>query len=139
MSTHEDTLMSDINVAEDPPTPEPPFNTSPSSPIEDNRSPNVKSDTHETDDAMQGIETKKYLSSIPSKIMNPDTMDWLRASSDIKVSKKATAQVHLSDTQKLEKLRDFDNLDEKKPLKTWNNGGCKGCPQSYRPLAYFKS
>lgn len=119
MSTHEDTLTSDINVAEDPSTPEPPFNTSTSNPTEDNRSPKLKSHVYDTDDAMQGIETEKELNTTPSKnVMNPDNMDWLGSSPDMKVTKKAAEQAYSSHPQKLETVRDFDNLDEKKPLKT---------------------
>lgn len=110
--------MSDINVEEDPPTPELPLNTSTSSPIEDKRSPKEKSHVNETDIAMQGIVTEKGFDTTPSKkVMNPDTLDWLDSSPDIKLAKKATEQIYSSIPQKHKTIRDFNNADEKKLLK----------------------
>ena len=118
MSAQEDTLMSDINVIEDPQTPEPPGNTSTSSPIEGNRSSKQKGDVNDTESAMQGVVTEKGLNSTPfKKVVNPDTIDWLNSSSDVKVAKKATAQIYSTDTQKHEKICGVNNIDEKKPLK----------------------
>lgn len=109
MSTQEDTLMSDINVAEGPPTPEPHFNSSTSSPTEENRSPEQSSHINETDGAMQGVVTEKAV--------NPETMGWLNSSPDIKVAENANEQIYSSDSQKHKPMRDFDNVDENKPLK----------------------
>lgn len=118
MATQEDTLMSDINVVEDPSTPEPPFNTSASSPIAENRSPKQRSPINETDGAMQGVVTEKVLHAVPlEKAVNPDTMDWLNSSSDINVAKKAAEQKFSPDSQKHMSMRDIDNIDEHKPLK----------------------
>lgn len=104
MSAHEDTLMPDMNVVEDPPNPEPPFNISTSSPTGDNRSPKAKSLKYETDDAMQGVETEKGINTPPSKkaAMNPDTVDWLKFSPDVKEAKKTTEQDYLSHPRNVE-------------------------------------
>lgn len=118
MSTHEDMLMSDMNVVDDPPTPEPPFNTSASSPTEENRSPQPISPINENDGAMQGVVTEKVSYAIPSKkAVNPDTMDWLDSSPDINVAKKTTERIYSPDSPKHKAIRDFDNVDENKPLK----------------------
>lgn len=81
--------MSEINANEDPPTPEPPLSTSASSPTED--------------------------TNLSTKVMNPDTMDWLNSSPDVKVAKKATEQTHSSEP---EAMHDFDNVDGKRQLKS---------------------
>lgn len=118
MSEDEDVLMSDMNLAEDLRTSEPPFDTFTSSPTEDNRSPKLESRMYGNDVVMKGVDAEKgFPPSPPKKAMNPDTIHWLETSPDIKTGKKATKQVYSSDPQKLETMRDFDNLDEKKPLK----------------------
>ena len=110
--------MSDINVIEDPPTPERPGYTSTISPTEGNRSPKQSGDVNETESAMQGVVIEKGLNATPfKKVVNPDTIDWLDSSSDVKVAKKATAQIYSPDTRKHEKISGVNNVDEKKSLK----------------------
>ena len=81
--------MSDINANEDPPIPEPLLSTSASSPTED--------------------------TNLSTKFMNPDTMDWLNSSPDVKVAKKATEQTHSPEP---EAIHDLDNVDGKRKLKS---------------------
>lgn len=119
ISKDEDTVMSDINAAEDPLTPEPPVDTPNFTPTKDDNSPKLENGKYDTDVAMKGVDAEIYSDQgPPEKPMKPDTTHWPKTSPDMKIAKKITEQVYPSDPCKLDAMRNFDNPGKKTSSKT---------------------